>query len=302
MSFQNVISISGGKDSTAMLLLAIERGMPNLSPVFADTGHENPQTYEYIAYLEKALGINIRRVKADFTEDFKRKRAFIAEKWPEEIRERGMKALERTTGIPFLDLAMLKGRFPSTKAKFCTGHLKALPIQQQVEMPLLKAGHKVISWQGVRAEESPDRAKMPMNEILDMGVVAYRPLIRWKAADVFAMHDRHGIEPNPLYKQGMGRVGCMPCINARKGEIREIALRFPEEIERVAEWELLVSQAAKRGCATFWAARGEKEVSLEKHGIDQVVSWSRTTRGGRQFDLIASTETSQCSSVYGLCE
>lgn len=302
MAFKNVISVSGGKDSTAMLLLAIERGMPNLSPVFADTGHENPQTYEYIAYLEEALGVSIRWVKADFTADFKRKRAFIAEKWPEEIRERGIKALESTTGIPFLDLAMLKGRFPSTKAKFCTGFLKSLPIQQQVEMPLLKEGHKVISWQGVRAEESPDRAEMPMTEMLDMGVVAYRPLINWKAADVFEMHERHGIEPNPLYKQGMSRVGCMPCINARKGEVREIALRFPEEIERVAEWEALVSQAAKRGCATFWAARGETDVSLEKHGIDQVVNWSRTTRGGRQFDLIASTETTQCSSVYGLCE
>ena len=153
MAFFNVVSMSGGKDSTAMALLAIERGMPNLVFVFADTGHEHPQTYEYIAYLEQALGIEIRRVKADFTKDFARKRQYIADHWPDDLKERGMKALEKTTGIPFLDLAMLKGRFPSTKAKFCTGELKSLPIQQQVELPLLRDGHRVISWQGVRKDE-----------------------------------------------------------------------------------------------------------------------------------------------------
>ncbi|MGA4815516.1 phosphoadenosine phosphosulfate reductase family protein [Pseudomonas aeruginosa] len=40
--------MSGGKDSTALLLLAIERGAEDLQAVFADTGHEHPQTYEYI--------------------------------------------------------------------------------------------------------------------------------------------------------------------------------------------------------------------------------------------------------------
>ena len=40
----NVISFSGGKDSTAMLLLAIERDTPDLSVVFADTGNEHEQT------------------------------------------------------------------------------------------------------------------------------------------------------------------------------------------------------------------------------------------------------------------
>lgn len=302
MAFQNVISISGGKDSTAMLLLALERGTPNLLPVFADTGHEHPQTYEYVAYLELALGVEIQRVKADFTKDFERKRQYIADHWPDDLKERGIKALEKTTGIPFLDLAMLKGRFPSTKAKFCTGDLKSLPIQQQVELPLLRDGHRVISWQGVRKEESPARERLAHSELLDLGIIAYRPILDWKVAEVFAMHRKHHIEPNPLYSQGMSRVGCMPCINARKGEMAEIANRFPGVIERIAEWEQIVSQASKRGCATFWPARGASQVTLERHGIHSVVDWSRTSRGGRQFDLIASTEGPLCSSVYGLCE
>lgn len=50
----NIISISGGKDSTALWLYAIERGV-EVTTVFADTGHEHPKTYQYIEYLQKNL-------------------------------------------------------------------------------------------------------------------------------------------------------------------------------------------------------------------------------------------------------
>ena len=40
-----VVSCSGGKDSTAMLLLMIERGMPIDMVLVADTGLEFPEMY-----------------------------------------------------------------------------------------------------------------------------------------------------------------------------------------------------------------------------------------------------------------
>lgn len=63
----NIISVSGGKDSTALLLLAIERQTPNMQAVFADTGHEHAQTYEYLQYLSETV-YPIRIIRADFTE------------------------------------------------------------------------------------------------------------------------------------------------------------------------------------------------------------------------------------------
>ncbi|ETT30700.1 hypothetical protein C161_27388 [Paenibacillus sp. FSL R5-192] len=56
----NIISLSGGKDSTALWLEALEQGV-EVVPVFADTGNEHHQTYEYVEYLEKQLG-PIRRI------------------------------------------------------------------------------------------------------------------------------------------------------------------------------------------------------------------------------------------------
>lgn len=353
----NVLSVSGGKDSAAMWIYATKELGQTVIPVFADTGHEHPMTYEYLDYLEQQLG-PIKRVKAEFTQRIAKKRLYVQEHWPRKLTldvpghwhleyseedepsdrpdtepadpyresikvvtpisewhwipaQKGMTdseaaavvvralAVLHPTGIPFLDLCLWKGRFPSTKARFCTQFLKVEVIQEQVYEPLLLEGYDIVSWQGVRAEESLARANLPEREDGD-GFSVYRPLIRWTAADVFAMHRRHEIEPNPLYKLGMGRVGCMPCINCNKAELFEIARRFPKEIARVAEWEQLVKLASKRGAATFFpTAHGQG------NGIYEWVDWSKTTHGGKQLDLVKAIEFENvpaCSSVYGLCE
>ena len=316
----NIVSISGGKDSTATLLLALEQAAPNLRAVFCDTGHEHPQTLDYVRYLADATGVDIEWIKADFSADIARKRARIESPetdWPEHLREAALDVLH-PTGIPMLDLVIWKGRFPSTKTKFCTEHLKRLPFDRQVIEPLIESRQfeRIVTWVGVRRDESAARANVDEWEMqfgdrdTGAGLWMHRPIAAWSAEDVFTLHRRHGIRWNPLYEQGMSRVGCMPCINARKGEMREIARRFPDEIARVAEWERIASAAPKRGCATFWPARGETDVTLDKHGIHSAVDWSRTSRGGRQFDLIAAVdldaanegEELSCSSLYGLCE
>lgn len=320
----NIVSVSGGKDSTALLLLAIERGTENLSAVFADTGHEHPTTIEYVQYLNDTV-FPIRTIRADFTKQIAAKAVFISEKWREHgiTEEKIQRALAvmRPTGNPFLDLCIWKGRFPSTKARFCSEELKRNPIVNQIQRPLMEAGDDVVSWQGVRADESENRRNLPERECkeIDGNTSAelwnYRPILAWTVADVFAMHDKHGIKPNPLYKQGMGRVGCMPCIHARKDELLEIGNRFPEEIDRVAAWELVVGEASKRDMATFFATAqiaGPQQtsdsslISLADHGVWQAIEWAKTGRGGRQYDIFRvdgeQVGGSLCTSIYGLCE
>ena len=310
----NIVSVSGGKDSTALLLLALERKVENLQAVFADTGHEHALTYEYVRYLNDAV-FPIRTIRADFSADIERKSRWVREKWPEhgisaEKIERALVVL-KPTGNPFLDLCIMKGRFPSTKARFCSEELKRNPIIEQVQMPLLDAGDEVWSWQGVRADESVSRSKLHEMEEVGGGLWVYRPILRWTARDCFDMHRTHGVRHNPLYEMGMGRVGCMPCIHARKDELLEIARRFPDEVERVAEWERLVADASKRDRATFFASHAlagpaqtsdGSQVTLEKHGIWQAVEWAKTGRGGYQYDIERSLDGPACSSIYGLCE
>lgn len=308
-----IVSMSGGKDSTATALLAIERDVdPMLA--FSDTGHEHPSTYEYVNYLEQKLGIKIERCKADFSKDIERKRGVVQTKWrkdgiSEDKIERALAVLQ-PTGNPFLDLCLWKGRFPSTMARFCTENLKILPFNEQVLFPAMKEYGLVETWIGVRADESPARAKLPERQIDDTGAEIVRPILHWTVEDVFAMHRKHNIDPNPLYKQGMGRVGCMPCVSCGKEELRQIGMRFPEEIDRVAEWEAIVKEASKQDGATFFTVRASEMDELstrEEHqrlaGIRGKLEWAQTTKGKVQYDLVSVyEEPQQCHSIYGLCE
>jgi 3'-phosphoadenosine 5'-phosphosulfate sulfotransferase (PAPS reductase)/FAD synthetase len=304
----NLVSVSGGKDSTATLLVAIERGVPNLSAVFCDTGNEHEATYDYVRYLEQATGVAIKWLRQDFTDWWWHRRDYVRDKWPEkgvpaDVVSRALALLEQgPTGNPYLDLCVIKGRFPSRKAQFCTQFLKTEPATEYA-LELIDAHGAVCSWQGVRAEESAHRASQPEREDRGGGYSIYRPIHKWTVDQVFAQHRKHGIEPNPLYRQGMNRVGCMPCINARKDEVFEIAKRFPEHIDRIEEWEGIVAQASKRHNATFFPAPGDNDTAAERGNIRAVVQWSKTKHGGRVLDLFrVADESRACASAYGLCE
>lgn len=317
----HVVSMSGGKDSTATALVALElHGMDACRFVFADTGNEHAQTYEYaLQYLPSELGIQIDVVRANFSDEFATKRKNLARiaagepesavygkrkfmyAWTPEAAARALELLH-PTGVPFLDLCLVRGGFPSRKRQFCTEYLKRNPLTEY-SLGLIEQGHAVESWQGVRADESEARRWLPSYEVLGGGLSIYRPILRWNVADVFDAHRAVGIDPNPLYRQGMSRVGCMPCINAKKAELLEISRRFPEEVERVAEWERLVSQVCRPRSPVSFFHMGTQGHAGQGSTIEHVVEWSRTSRGGRQFSLLTDlTERTACSSEYGLCE
>ena len=320
MAVKHVISVSGGKDSTALLLIAMENcPREHLLPIFCDTGNEHAAVYEYLAYLEQALDISITRLKADFSREIANKRRFIAGdqrtgrdkrgrrlRWSNKAKRRALAVLH-PTGNPFLDLCLWKGRFPSCKVQFCTEELKRnMAVGFQLE--LIDAGHQVLSWQGVRRDESQNRRNAKKIERLNPGMWAFRPLVDWTAADVFAKHDKCGIQPNPLYRQGMGRVGCMPCINCGKAEITQIYARFPEHLEEKSRWEQLVGQASKRGFSTFFNKELHEDSYADRrvheaNRVENVIQWARTSRGGRQFSLLTDLDDfTACASSYGLCD
>lgn len=306
---QHLVSVSGGKDSTATYLLALESGRPYRA-VFADTGNEHELTYEYVARLhERTGGPKVETVRADFTRQLAIHREYVLREWPkqgidDEIVQEAAR-LHAPTGNPYLDLCISKGRFPSRMAQFCTGELKEIPITTQIVGPMLKRG-RVLQWLGVRAEESAHRARQPRFNRHESGSVLWRPIFRWSIEDVWAQHRRHGLRPNPLYAIGMRRVGCLPCINCRKDELRRIADRFPAHIDRVRRWENVVSAANKRRSATFFPAVTDP-TDADRPGtysrIDALVAWSRTTHGGRQFALFFDEQPGGgCTSDLGLCE
>lgn len=330
-----VVSVSGGKDSTACALLAIEQvGVESCRLVFADTGHEHALTIDYVRdYLPEALGVPIETVRADFARQIAGKREFVEQVWPakgvpDEIIRRALSVLH-PTGVPFLDLCLWKGRFPSRRAQFCTQHLKRIPLDAYL-LDRMGEGVEVESWRGIRRDESESRKDTAPRELTPEGFVIVHPIHDWTAKQVVDYVVAKGVRLNPLYSQGMRRVGCMPCINCGKDELWEIANRWPQYIDVIREWESLVSMAAKRGMTSFFTDgaqvsrvprsgwRQDIEVAADGRSIavwiepndavfarctvDERVRWAETARGGRQLDFIRSTPTPACTSVYGLCD
>lgn len=88
---KHVVQFSGGKDSTCMLLMMLEKGMPVDDIIFCDTGMEFPALYEHIDEVEKYIGRKITRLKAEHSYEYmmhcnKRKRGnhtdVIGYGWP----------------------------------------------------------------------------------------------------------------------------------------------------------------------------------------------------------------------------
>lgn len=306
MTTIHVGSMSGGKDSTATAIIMFDRiPKERVRLVMADTGNEHPLTWDYRKYLEDKFQHAIDIVRADFTEDIARKRRFVEVKWreqgvPEESVLRALTVLV-PTGNPYLDLCIWKGRFPSRRAQFCTEELKRYPLNDY-QASIIMDGHAMVSWHGIRRDESTWRSSALECEQSAEGWWINRPIVDWTAQQTIDFLLSRGIDPNPLYKKGFKRVGCAPCINCEKEEVRLWSVHFFEVIDRIREWEAIVTAASKRQGASFFAAPEDGRGALRGRTIDSYVAWSKTAHGGRQIDLLKTLPPAICESSYGLCE
>lgn len=317
--------MSGGKDSAALALwLWYESGCPHEKLLFytTDTGNEDALTYAFLDLLRQHFPIQVivptRRPKG---EDGR---------------------------FNLYDLARMKGRFPSTKARFCTEWLKIIPARDFIQG--LLAEHKnILRVNGVRRDEGHISNMRGAAAVWDWddGTMTrlYRPLLFWSLEDVWRIHrryisaedirrliytdehlsdehkediaariERSGMYGNPLYNMGASRVGCYPCINSRKGEIRSMATYRPERIEFLAEQEESVTTGLN-GFHSFFSrtivpvAHRSREIQTVEGGtltvptIHDVVEWSKTARGGKQYDMdFEDLESGSACAIGGECE
>ena len=211
----HAVSLSGGKDSTAMLLLMVERDMP-IDVVFsADTGMEFPEMYTHLEkvdeYLYRERGMHITKLQHPkgfewlMFEEPKRKASSIA------------KRLE--AGIP-----LVGNGWPGMRVRWCTGRLKSHLIAKEINR--LKGTREVIQYIGIAADE-PKRIKNH----------AY-PLVDWSITEADALricYDR-GFDFGGLY-QIYRRASCWCCPFQRIDELRKLRRFHPELWKKLSEMD-----------------------------------------------------------------
>lgn len=287
---KHVLGFSGGIDSQACACWLLDKYSPaDVILLNTQAGkNEHPITVEFVAEYSRTVHPVI--VITPLVKDLLNRGTK-----PGQARDRRQQ-FDDEEELTFDRLAFVKGIFPSRKAQFCTQHLKLEPQKRWSDENLLARGIDYTRYTGVRADESNDRAKLPEKQWDDyFDVELHRPLLTWTKEQCFAFVKAHREAYNPLYTMGFGRVGCAPCINSNKEDILNWATRFPEMIDKVRWWEKEVGR-------TFFAPMVP---GMVLNFVDDVVAWSKTTRGGKQIALPyfeAEARSGECSSRYGLCE
>lgn len=202
----HAVSLSGRKDSSALLILMIERGMPIDLVLSADTGMEFPEMYEHLAkmdeylYRERGLHITTLRHPKGFEwlmfDDPKKKASSIAN------RER--------LGIP-----LYGNGWPGMMVRWCTGQLKTHLINKEVNR--LKGEFNALHYVGIAADECK-RCKGEQY-----------PLVEWGITEAQALqlcYDR-GFDFGGLYEI-YHRASCWCCPLQRIDELRKLRHHHPE--------------------------------------------------------------------------
>lgn len=265
MAELHVLSLSGGKDSVAMWLWARRTGLDPI-PVYVDTGWEWPGHHAYLDQLETLVG-PITRVRAE-------------------------------SGL--VELTRKKRTFPSRVRRWCTEELKIKPFATELARIRAARDCDCVVLVGVRREESVSRAALPEREWADhYDCEVWRPLLDWSLADVVAEHHSAGVPLHPLYRMGAERVGCFPCVGAPKSELALVARVMPERIAQIRSLELEIGATMFTRDRRTEKRRTGTGPSVEPVGIDEVVAWSRTDRGGQQMTL--EPAPTGCMR-WGICE
>ncbi len=191
-----IVPWSGGKDSTAALILAVKTfGRDRVKAVYVDTGIDFPENLEYVERVASLLGV-----------DYIVKRAGVDE------------------GLLVEEMPM-----PDPDFRWCTG--RKLDALREGFREAARGYTIVVT--GDRDAESERRARRPLvrpDERLGYPVIS--PLKMWSGAHVQLYILSSGAPLNPLYTKGFYRIGCYICFALRGWELE--VMRKAGIYERIA--------------------------------------------------------------------
>lgn len=137
-----------------------------------------------------------------------------------------------------------RGMWPSSSSRYCTSDLKRDPIAKQIRRIMDERGvTRAINCMGLRAEESPNRAKAPVwkeNGRLTNSkrtVFDCNPILSMQEVQVFGVIAAAGQEVHWAYRAGMPRLSCCFCVLAGKEDLALAAKLRPELAQKYVDLE-----------------------------------------------------------------
>lgn len=228
---KHIVSFSGGKDSTAMLLKMLENNMPIDDIIYCDTGKEFPQMERHIEKVEKYIkeryGKSITRLKSEKTFDY-----YMFEHEKTRGKNKGQKGYGWAT----------------MRCRWCTSYLKGIIIDKYLKK-YEKEGY--IEYVGIAADE-PQRIKDKKY-----------PLVEWEMTekDCLKYCYEKGFDYEGLYEH-FDRVSCWCCPMKNQKELKILYKYYPELWDKLKDMD---NRAYNKFKANYSVQ--ELEEKFKKEGI-----------------------------------
>jgi 3'-phosphoadenosine 5'-phosphosulfate sulfotransferase (PAPS reductase)/FAD synthetase len=199
-----IVPVSGGKDSQLCLALALEQfPKEKIVAVHQSTGYDHPLTYKHLDWMEEFYDIKIEYTQSDKYKDV-------------------------------FDLIEKQQYFPNNVARSCTGELKQVPFGKWLIANNFLTEGACLIWMGMRSDESNARSTkygdLNNEDVFSLSdlsgkygkkfskVCVSLPIVSFTEKQVFEELAKRGHKVNELYAKGAARVGCFPCLLAKKAD------------------------------------------------------------------------------------
>lgn len=211
-----VVSFSGGKDSTAMLLRMIELDEHIDEVVCCDTYKEFPAMYRHIEKVKKVVedaGIKFTMLRSEKSFDYLM--------FEHQVKPRANTIKANTQGYSW----------PDPRNRWCTAKLKVDIINRYLRE--LKKHHEVIQCVGIALDET-HRLERKNNRQDNHR----HPLIEWGWTEENCLDYCYsmGFDWEGLYEL-FGRVSCWCCPLQPLEELRKLRKHFPEKWEELRDMD-----------------------------------------------------------------
>jgi 3'-phosphoadenosine 5'-phosphosulfate sulfotransferase (PAPS reductase)/FAD synthetase len=247
-----IVSFSGGKDSTALVLRLLDLGVP-LERI--ELWHESvdglpgdqrfmdwPCTEGYVSAFAEALGVPLMR------------QAKVGGFRGELLRE-GVPTAPTVLELPDGE-AMTRGgagnpgtrlKFPAKAAdlrvRWCSAVLKIDPARKAFANDPRFQNAKTLFLTGERRQESGARSRYAEAEAYSYApskgrrVDQWRAILSWAEEQVWEIISRYRIRPHPAYYLGWGRLSCLSCIFGNEDQWASVVQISPGTAGQIAELE-----------------------------------------------------------------
>ena len=230
--------------------------------VNSSAGKDSQAMLDYLVELADAQGVSRRRLVVVHADLGRVEWAGTRELAERQARHYGLRFEVVRREQDLLDQVEARGLWPSSTARYCTSDHKRDQVAKLLTRLAAEATNpggrafgrqaRILNCQGIRAQESPERAKRApfgVDKRASNGrrhVDLWLPIFAWSVEQVWARIKASGVESHQAYALGMSRLSCCFCVFASRRDLETAAQHNPDLFQAYCDVEARIGHTFRK--------------------------------------------------------